>query len=130
MIEQIINFLKDKKIAILGFGLEGKSTYNFIRKYLPEIQLYILYAKSNPEEENYLNKDKNLSFITGDKYLENLECYDIIMKSPGISFKNIDISKFKEKIYSQLELFLQYTKSLTIGITGTKGKSTTSSLIY
>ena len=131
MIKKIIEFLNDKKIAILGFGLEGKSTYNFIRKYLPEKQLDIRYSNPNIEEEKtYLDNDKRLEFITGDKYLENLENYDILLKSPGISFKNMDISKFKEKIYSQLELFLQYTKSFTIGVTGTKGKSTTSSLIY
>ena len=131
MIEEIISFLKDKKIAILGFGLEGKSTYNFIRKHLPKKQLDIRYNKENINEENeYLNKDKNLQFITGNKYLEKIENYDIILKSPGISFKNIDISKFEDKISSQLELFLEYSKSLTIGITGTKGKSTTSSLIY
>lgn len=131
MIDEIISFLKDKRIVILGFGLEGKSTYNFIRKYLSEKELDIRYNKENIEEEReYLNKDKHLSFITGEKYLEGLEEYNIILKSPGISFKNIDISKFEENIYSQLELFLEHTKSFTIGITGTKGKSTTSSLIY
>ena len=131
MIKNIINFLENKKITILGFGIEGKSTYNFIRKYLPEKELNIRYNKQNiDEEKDYLSKDKHLSFTTGDKYLEEMEQYDIILKSPGISFKNIDISKFKDKISSQLELFLEYTKSLTIGVTGTKGKSTTSSLIY
>lgn len=131
MIEEIISFLKDKKIAILGFGLEGKSTYNFIRKYLPAIQIDVRCNEINiNEEREYLNKDNNLSFITGIKYLEGMEEYDIILKSPGISFKDINISKFEDKIFSQLELFLEHTKSFTIGITGTKGKSTTSSLIY
>lgn len=131
MIEEIISFLKDKKIAILGFGLEGKSTYNFIRKYLPTIQIDVRCNETNTgEEREYLDKDNHLSFITGNKYLEKMEEYDIILKSPGISFKNIDISKFEDKIFSQLELFLENTKSFTIGITGTKGKSTTSSLIY
>ncbi len=131
MIDGIISFLKDKKIAILGFGLEGKSTYNFIRRYLPEIELEVRYNKANADEEEiYLKNDKKLSFTSGDKYLNNLEDYDIILKSPGISFKNMNMSGFKDKIYSQLELFLLHTKSFTIGVTGTKGKSTTSSLIY
>lgn len=131
MIEEIINFLKNKKIIILGFGIEGKSTYNFIRRYLPEINLVVRYNKSNiDEEKKYLEKDNNLQFIAGDEYLEGIEDADLIIKSPGISFKNIDISKFENKITSQLELFLEYTKSLCIGVTGTKGKSTTSSLIY
>ena len=131
MIKEIIDFLSNKKIIILGFGLEGKSTYNFIRKSLPTKQLDIRYNKENIEEEReYLNKDKFISFITGEDYLKDLEKYDVILKSPGISFKDIDISKFEDKIFSQLELFLEFTKSHTIGITGTKGKSTTSTLIY
>ncbi len=135
MVKDIISFLKNKKIAILGFGIEGKSTYNFIRKYLPEQQVDILVKCSGNQVSSdadfiRVQKDKFTKFIEGENYLDNLEKYDIIMKSPGISFKNIDISKFKEKISSQLELFLEYTKSFTIGITGTKGKSTTSSLIY
>ncbi len=131
MIKQIIEFLKDKKIIILGFGVEGKSTYNFIRRYLPDIPLVIRYSKSDfNQEKEYLEKDSNLQFLTGNGYLKGIEKYDLILKSPGISFKDIDISKFKDKIYSQLELFLEYTKSFTIGVTGTKGKSTTSSLIY
>lgn len=135
MIKKIVEFLKDKKIAILGFGLEGKSTYNFIRKYLPENQIDILFkcrGEHCSSDIDFINaeKDNFVKFITGEEYLNNLEYYDIIMKSPGISFKDIDISKFKSKIYSQLELFLEHTKSFTIGVTGTKGKSTTSSLIY
>lgn len=128
MIEEIINFLKDKKIAILGFGVEGKSTYNFIRKYLPNQQVDILFKCRG--EATLPEEDKFAKLIVGEDYLNNLERYDIILKSPGISFKDIDITKFEEKISSQLELFLEYTKSLCIGITGTKGKSTTSSLIY
>ena len=131
MIEQIIEFLKNKKIIILGFGVEGQSTYNFIRRYLPNVPLVIRYSKSDfDKEREYLEKDTNLQFLTGNDYLKGIEEYDVILKSPGISFKDIDISKFKNKIYSQLELFLEYTKSFTIGVTGTKGKSTTSSLIY
>ena len=120
MIKNIINYLENKKIVILGFGVEGKSTYNFIRRNLPNIPLVVSYSNSNIEEETeYLNKDKNLKFVTGKEYLNGLEKYDVIMKSPGISFKNIDISKFENKINSQLQLFLEYTKSFCIGITST-----------
>ena len=128
MINEIINFLKDKKIAILGFGLEGKSSYNLIRKYLPQKQIDILIKSFSNDDQ--IEQDKNVNLIIGEEYLDNLEKYDVILKSPGISFKDIDISKIEDKIYSQLELFLEYKNSMCIGITGTKGKSTTSSLIY
>lgn len=131
MIEELIKYLTNKKILILGFGMEGISTYNFIRKYLKEQKIFI--ADKNEQflaKNSFIEKDLNVEIICGDKYLENLNSYDIIMKAPGISFANIDITSFESKIKSQVELLLELTKNMTIGITGTKGKSTTSSLIY
>lgn len=128
MIDKLIDYLKDKKILILGFGKEGQSTYRFIRKYLKDQKLYIADRK-NVNEDLIIN-DNNIEVIFGEEYLENLDNYDIIMKTPGISFANINIESFKEKIKSQLELFLEFIDVTTIGVTGSKGKSTTSSLIY
>lgn len=130
MIEKIIEEIKDKKICILGFGIEGKSTYNFIRKYLKNIPIEIRYIKENGEENSYLENDNNLKFIINENYLEGLEEYDLIFKSPGISLKDIDTKGIEEKLTSQYDLFLKNTANYTIGITGTKGKSTTSSLIH
>ena len=131
MINDLIKYFQDKKIIILGFGREGQSTYNLIRKYLPTQQLYISDKKENFQKNfDFLENDKYLTIISGDNYLENLDSYDIIMKSPGISFVNLDTSKYLYKIKSQLELLLEFFNNFTIGITGTKGKSTTSSLIY
>ena len=126
MINDLIQYFKDKKILILGFGREGQSTYKLIRKYLKEQKLYIADKKENCE---VLKLDNNISFISGENYLKKLEDYDIIMKSPGISLSKLDTKVFSYKIKSQLELLLEFFKVFTIGITGTKGKSTTSSLI-
>lgn len=131
MINDLIKFFENKKVIILGFGKEGQSTYKLIRRYIKEQQLYISDRKENFQNDyEFLEKDNNVTFISGDKYLENLEEYDIIMKTPGVSFLGIDTSKYFHKIKSQLELLLEFFSNFTIGITGTKGKSTTSSLIY
>ena len=131
MINNLIEYFRNKKILILGFGREGISTYKLIRKYLNDQIIYIADQKENFEKDNeILRDDKNLICISGDNYLDNLKDYDIIMKTPGISFVNIDTTEFYDKIKSQLELFLEFSNAFTIGITGTKGKSTTSSLIY
>lgn len=131
MIKDLIEYFENKKILILGFGREGQSTYRLIRKYLKEQKLYIADLKENFQENfEFLQHDKNLICISGKNYLNNLDKYDVIMKAPGISFAGMDISSFKEKIKSELELLLEFFNMKTIGITGTKGKSTTSSLIY
>lgn len=122
--EEIVKKLVGKNIAILGFGKEGKSTYNFIRKHLPDISLTVL------DKAAITIDDDKVTIISGDDYLNNLEKYDLIIKSPGISLKDIDYSKIQDKITSQLELLLEVNRKNIIGITGTKGKSTTTSLMY
>lgn len=127
MLNKLLEYLKDKEILILGFGIEGKSTYAFIRKHFPEKMLTVCDMKQDYEEQ--LKEDKYVKCVHNDEYLEYVDKIDIILKTPGISFKDVDISKFKNKITSQLELILEYVDIFTIGITGTKGKSTTSSLM-
>ena len=75
----MFNFLKDKKIVILGFGKEGKSSFRFIRNHLPDQHLAI-----HDRETVELN-DANITVVYGENYLQNLNDYDIILKTPGIS---------------------------------------------
>ena len=129
MYKKIIDKLRDKNLAILGFGKEGKSTYSFIRKYLRDKHLTIIDMNDVSGNEMFVN-DNNVDFICGDGYLSNLGIYDYIIKAPGISLKDIKDEKIKEKVTSQLELLLEVNRDNIIGVTGTKGKSTTSSLLY
>ena len=131
MIKDLLNYLENKRILILGFGREGRTTYSFLRKYFEEKQLFIAdkditLLDNNPD----LMDDMNLEVQIGEEYLNGIEEYDLIIKAPGISFKGMDLSNIKDKITSQLELFLEYISCTTVGITGTKGKSTTSTLMY
>ena len=126
----IIENFRKKKVLILGFGREGKSTFQLIRKFLPQKKLFVADKNDKLQDEsNVYSTDKNLHFILGKKYLNNLSDFDIIIKTPGVSlnFENLDVPNFK--ITSQSDLFLQIYSDQTIGITGTKGKSTCSSLI-
>lgn len=117
----IIEELKGKKIAILGFGREGKSTYAYIRKYLPDQMLTI--ADQNPIDTSKLT---NVTTMIGKDY-QNLQGFDVIMKSPGIVMQeDVDL----HQLNSQTNLFLKHYRHQTIGITGTKGKSTTSTLLH
>lgn len=124
MINKIIEKLEGKRIAILGFGKEGKSTYHFLKKYGKNLKITIL--DQNPIEID----DKEVEIVTGEDYLSHLENYDKIIKSPGISLKDKNKKPYQDKITSQLELLLEVNKENVIGVTGTKGKSTTSTLIY
>lgn len=131
MLKELLEYLKNKRIVILGFGIEGESSYKFLRKNFPEKQLYIA-DKNIKLLDNKIDliEDPYLEVSLGEDYLNGIDEYDIILKAPGISLKDIDISMYENKITSQLELFLEFFDIYSIGVTGTKGKSTTSSLIY
>ncbi|MBR1810643.1 MAG: UDP-N-acetylmuramoyl-L-alanine--D-glutamate ligase [Clostridia bacterium] len=121
--DMLIEYFKDKKVLILGFGREGKSTYHFIRKYLPEQPLGI--ADKNPVTVD----DAHVTLHCGADYLIAMADYDIIMKSPGIPFVGVKIPQGCA-VTCQTDLYLKYADATVIGITGTKGKTTTSTLIY
>ncbi|NVN96324.1 MAG: UDP-N-acetylmuramoyl-L-alanine--D-glutamate ligase [Bacteroidetes bacterium] len=125
------NIIDNKKVLILGFGKEGRSTYQFLRQYFPD-KLFWIADNDKALTENYLfHPNEKLSFILGDTYLNSLSDYDLIIKTPGISLKNLPNLQLQNlNITSQTELFLQLFSKQVIGITGTKGKSTTSNLIY
>ena len=130
MYMKIIDKLKNKNIAILGYGKEGKSTYKFLRKYI-DTKLTIIDRNENLYEQNEeLKKDTNIDIVVGENYLDNLDIYDIIIKSPGVKIPHNTNENIINKIYSQMELALEIYKERVIGVTGTKGKSTTSSLLY
>ena len=123
MFPPIIEFLKDKSVLILGFGREGKSTYNYIREFLPEKKLAIGDGK-----EQFVD-DANVEYFCGEDYLSHIGEFDVVMKSPGISFVNVDIPK-NTFVTCQTDLFMKYAPCKKIGVTGSKGKTTTSTLTY
>lgn len=95
---------ENKKILIWGYGREGKATERFLKE------------KCNPGK---------VEIFEGS--LEDIaqENYDYIIKSPGIPVLHLG-----EKFLSQTGIFMEQFGQQVIGITGTKGKSTTSSLLY
>lgn len=121
---ELRDFFKDKRILILGFGLEGKSTLEILKA----ISCEIIIADKNPEAV----KDLPFEICTGEEYLSAIydNVIDIIMKSPGIPLLGEIPAHVKDKITCQTDLLLRFRKNKIIGITGTKGKSTVSSLIF
>ncbi len=124
----IIKELESQKCLILGFGREGKSTYHFLRKMFPAKELTIADSNTNLDCAPFAH-DKNLSIVLGSNYLEDINKFNIVIKTPGITLKNFKVNP-ETKITSQTDIFLQLYGDKTIGITGTKGKSTTTNLVY
>lgn len=103
-----IEELKTKKrILIIGYGVEGKATEAFLRKHCVNVEIGIA--------------DKN----EGENYLKKQSAYDLAIKSPGVHPSLVTIP-----YTTATNIFFANYKGKSIGVTGTKGKSTTSTLIY
>lgn len=126
MKEKILEYLRSKSILILGFGREGRSSLKFIRENLPEAKVAIA-DQAQIDDEDVV---KNTTIISGDNYLDACKDFDLILKAPGVIIKDYLDAATKAKITSQTDLFMRVFNRQIIGVTGTKGKSTTSSLIY
>ncbi len=122
--EYLRKVINGKKIAILGFGREGKATL----KALLEVGGYECIAVIDSRDVTK-EVSKECRVIFGSDYQDSLNDFDLVFKSPGIVL-NKPIEDYSCNITSEMEAFLSCYGSNVCGITGTKGKSTTSSLIY
>jgi len=129
MLNRLKDILFDKQILILGFGKEGISTYRTVRAVLPDANLSIADQDESVSLQS-VKTDPHVNLILGKDYLKQAGKYNYIIKSPGVPLNGNVLHDYKGIITSQTEIFMELYASQVIGVTGTKGKSTTASLIY
>ena len=115
--QQLTALRADRHILIAGYGREGKSTHALLQKLLQDAPFDIA-----------CNDDEIFNLL--DKATSSNKPYDLIIKSPGISTMKFEGRCNLNTITSQTDLFLQVYHDMTIAVTGTKGKSTTTTLIH
>ena len=129
-------------IAIVGFGNEGKTLLAFLKKS-PRYKQAVITVLDKNEMLTVELKRQKIPYELGADYLKNLKRFDLIFRSPGIPYllPEIQTARIKgTRISSQTKLFFEElmatrraaksAKPLIIGVTGTKGKGTTSTLIF
>lgn len=124
--------LINKQIAIVGYGMEGRALANYLLKHnLSPTLIDELPWEEWPEADKALIRNLQINFIFGPHAFLELGAFDVIFRSPGVS-----LAKLKDKVQeqciitSQTQWFFEHCPGQIIGITGTKGKGTTASLIY
>jgi UDP-N-acetylmuramoylalanine--D-glutamate ligase len=100
-------FSSVKSTLLLGYGREGKVTERFLRKHFPRLKLGVADAAQ------------------GSRYLEKQKKYEYAVRTPGLPKQLVTLP-----YTTATNIFFSRTQNKTIGVTGTKGKSTTASLIY
>ncbi len=116
---------KTDKIALIGYGVEGQAVASYL--YAQDYKdVTILDDKEVTPKEPYLA-------VCGKNAMSHLMNFDIAFRTPGVSLLRPELVEAAEhgvKITSQTELFLELCRGITIGVTGTKGKTTTSTFLH
>jgi len=117
---------KTDAIAILGYGVEGRAMLD----YLLEHEYTNLTVCD--QSEKLFGVPADIQTRLGENYLQNLDDFDVVFRSPGISFFRSEIQEIMDShtvISSMTKYFFEHCRAPIIGVTGTKGKGTTTSLI-
>lgn len=129
-------YIFGKKITIMGLGLLGRGAG--ISKFLAECGARLIITDLKTKKElsssvKNLKKFKKIKYIFGKHRLEDFKNRDYIIKSAGVPLNSIYIKTAKKycvPIEMDASFFAKFTESMLIGVTGTRGKSTVSYLIY
>ena len=131
-VELIKNRIKNARCAVLGFGVSNIPLVELLVACGNEITVHDKndFDKLNPRAIDF--EKQGVKFVTGDGYLDEIDA-DIIFRSPGIRPDYDGILKAVEngaELTSEMELFLELTPAYVLGVTGSDGKTTTTTISY
>ncbi len=136
-IDQLARALVKQKVLVFGLGLNqgGVGVAKFFAKNGAEVRVTDLKTEKDLQPSlDKLKEFKNISYTLGEHKFEDVTWADLIIKNPAIKPGNKYIEYALEKnkeIETDFSIFLQHAnQEKIIAITGTKGKTTTASLIY
>ncbi len=128
------NYIRGKKVAVLGIGVSNIPLIDYLYKHNSKVTLFDKKEKDKIDKDiinkiNYYGMELSL----GEGYLKNLNGFDIIFRSPSMRPDTPEIINELERgaiLTSEIELVVEMCPGTVIGVTGSDGKTTTTSLIY
>ncbi|MBO5412837.1 MAG: UDP-N-acetylmuramoyl-L-alanine--D-glutamate ligase [Clostridia bacterium] len=126
--------IKGKKVAIIGLGVSNKPLIEYL--YNLGARITVFDNREQEKIDTYIWDEVtkyNLKYYIGEDYLANLKGFDYIFRSPSCRPDLPEVEAEVKRgaiLTSEIEMVLKLTPCKTIGITGSDGKTTTTSLIY
>jgi UDP-N-acetylmuramoylalanine--D-glutamate ligase len=125
---------KGKKIGVIGLGIEGVSSARYFSLQGCDVTVLDQREKKDIDQVLYAEAEElGVTFCLGKEYLSSLTDFQVIVRSPGVKRSLPELVAAEKKgvlVTSQTKLFFDLCPGQIIGVTGTKGKGTTSSLIF
>lgn len=134
MNEKTVDFfgsLKTKKVAIIGLGVSHNDLIRLFREKDIDVTLLDRSEQNAIDQYDVLSKI-GVKFCLGQDYLSSLEDYDVVFRTPGVYFLKDELVNARKNgvvITSEMEVFFDLCPCKIYGVTGSDGKTTTSTLI-
>ncbi|MNM57306.1 UDP-N-acetylmuramoylalanine--D-glutamate ligase [compost metagenome] len=125
-------FIKGKKVGVLGIGVSNIPLINFLLELGAEVTAFDKKDETQLGDigKDFINKGVKLSL--GEDYLSRLKGFDVIFKTPGMRIDLPELVNAKNEgahITSEMEEFVKYCPAKIYGITGSDGKTTTTTIV-
>lgn len=133
-LEKFKNEIKGKYVAVMGMGVSNTPLVRYLMDL--DANITVFDKKSEDELDKSLIEEyetQGVKFSLGENYLDNLQGYDVIFRTPGIRPDIPALQKEVERgaiLTSEIEMLIELCPSKVIGVTGSDGKTTTTTLIY
>ncbi|MGL5378823.1 UDP-N-acetylmuramoyl-L-alanine--D-glutamate ligase [Clostridium sp.] len=125
-------FINKKNVAVVGIGVSNIPLINFLVKLGAQITAFDKKCEEELGAVAIDFKNKGVKLELGEGYLNNLTGFDVVFKTPSMRIDCDALVKVKEEgayITSEMEEFVRYCKGKVFGVTGSDGKTTTTSII-
>jgi UDP-N-acetylmuramoylalanine--D-glutamate ligase len=131
--QEFKDFIKGKNTAVVGIGVSNIPLVRFLIDLGAKVSAFDKKTEEQLGEVAEEFKVKGVKLVLGDDYLDNLRGYDVVFKTPSMRIDSPSLVRAKEEgayITSEMEEFVKYCPAKIFGVTGSDGKTTTTSLIY
>ena len=125
-------FIKGKKVGVVGIGVSNIPLINFLVDLGAEVTAFDMKSEEALGEIAKDFKSKGVNLSLGENYLDNLTGFDVVFKTPSMRIDCDALVRVKEEgayITSEMEEFVRYCKGKIYGVTGSDGKTTTTTII-
>lgn len=126
-------WIKTKKVAVLGIGISNTPLIKYLAKLGVDITAFDKAEKEQLKENLNTLSGLDVKYVLGKDYLSGLKGFDVIFKTPKIRFDIPELAEERKRgavVTSEMEVFVELCPAEIFAVTGSDGKTTTTTLIY
>ncbi|NLV47203.1 MAG: UDP-N-acetylmuramoyl-L-alanine--D-glutamate ligase [Clostridiaceae bacterium] len=135
-IKKFQSFVANKRIAVLGVGISNRPLIRYLSRFAPDITAFDQLGEKDPvlsrTRQSFESEGININWSTGTDYLSGLKGFDLIFRTPKLRWDLPELRAERERgaiITSEMEVFMELCPAHQYGITGSDGKTTTTTLV-